>query len=120
MQYERLDGDRIFVIRGFLTAEECGLLVTRSEQAGYHEATITMASGFVMAKEIRDNARLIEDDAVLAQELHVTVRPERGMALGFVHLQLHEGAPVVRGQKYVLRTDVMYALGTRIEDGLFR
>jgi hypothetical protein len=38
------------------------------------------------------------------------------MALGFVHLQLHEGAPVVRGRKYVLRTDVMYARGT--EDAL--
>lgn len=41
--------------------------------------------------------------------LRVAVRPERGMALGFVHLQLHEGAPVVSGRKYVLRTDVMYA-----------
>jgi len=38
--------------------------------------------------------------------------------LGFVHLQLHEGAPVVRGRKYVLRTDVMYTLGTRIEGGV--
>jgi hypothetical protein len=36
------------------------------------------------------------------------VRPERGMALVFVHRQLHEGAPVVQGRKYVLRTDVMY------------
>jgi hypothetical protein len=52
------------------------------------------------------------------RELHVTVRPERGMALGFVHSQLHEGAPVVRGRKYVLRTDVMYTLRTRIEGGL--
>ena len=41
--------------------------------------------------------------------LRLAVRPETGMALGFVHLQLHEGAPVVRGRKYVLRTDVMYA-----------
>lgn len=38
-----------------------------------------------------------------------TVRPERGMALVFAHLQLHEGAPVLDGRKYVLRTDVMYA-----------
>jgi len=36
------------------------------------------------------------------------VEPERGMALVFEHRQLHEGAPVGSGRKYVLRTDVMY------------
>ena len=36
------------------------------------------------------------------------VRPKRGMALVFRHAQLHEGAPVAQGRKYVLRTDVMY------------
>jgi predicted 2-oxoglutarate/Fe(II)-dependent dioxygenase YbiX len=193
MQCESLDGDRIFVIHGFLTAEECASFVAMSEQAGYEAATITTAAGFVMAKEVRDNARLIVDDASLAaewwlrarpflprrmeewravgfnerfrfyrydsgqkfaphfdgyfrrgnveqsqltfmvylnadftggetkfydedRELHMTVRPECGMALGFVHLQLHEGAPVVKGRKYVLRTDVMYALGTQTDD----
>ena len=38
----------------------------------------------------------------------VIVTPERGKALVFVHRQLHEGAPVEAGRKYVLRTDVMY------------
>jgi hypothetical protein len=38
----------------------------------------------------------------------VSVRPKRGMALLFIHHQLHEGAPVIEGRKYVLRTDVMY------------
>jgi prolyl 4-hydroxylase len=42
------------------------------------------------------------------QQLHVIVRPEPGMALAFAHPQLHEGAEVVSGRKYVLRTDVMY------------
>jgi predicted 2-oxoglutarate/Fe(II)-dependent dioxygenase YbiX len=36
------------------------------------------------------------------------VTPERGKALVFYHRQVHEGMPVVRGRKYVLRTDVMY------------
>jgi hypothetical protein len=36
------------------------------------------------------------------------VTPERGKALVFYHRQLHEGLPVVRGRKYVLRIDVMY------------
>lgn len=39
-----------------------------------------------------------------------SVQPQRGMALVFYHAQLHEGAPVTSGRKYVLRTDVMYKL----------
>jgi prolyl 4-hydroxylase len=41
-----------------------------------------------------------------------SVKPKQGMALAFYHIQLHEGAPVQSGRKYVLRTDVMYRLGT--------
>jgi len=32
------------------------------------------------------------------------------MALVFAHFQLHEGAPVLEGRKYVLRTDVVYSV----------
>jgi prolyl 4-hydroxylase len=38
----------------------------------------------------------------------LSVKPVRGQALVFVHHKLHEGAPVLAGRKYVLRTDVMY------------
>jgi len=38
----------------------------------------------------------------------VSVQPKLGQILVFEHQQLHEGAPVLSGQKYVLRTDVMY------------
>ncbi len=41
---------------------------------------------------------------------HLIVRPVAGTALVFVHRQLHEGAPVHEGRKYVLRTDVMYCV----------
>ncbi|MDY7013336.1 MAG: 2OG-Fe(II) oxygenase [Cyanobacteriota bacterium] len=37
------------------------------------------------------------------------VVPQTGMALFFVHSIYHQGEPVLRGRKYVLRTDVMYA-----------
>ena len=37
-----------------------------------------------------------------------TVQPCRGSALVFDHQQVHEGAAVTEGRKYVLRTDVMY------------
>jgi hypothetical protein len=37
-----------------------------------------------------------------------SVVPGRGLALVFEHDQVHEGAAVKTGRKYVLRTDVMY------------
>jgi hypothetical protein len=39
---------------------------------------------------------------------YLTVQPGTGMALAFLHSIWHEGAVVHSGQKYVLRTDVMY------------
>jgi predicted 2-oxoglutarate/Fe(II)-dependent dioxygenase YbiX len=39
----------------------------------------------------------------------VSIVPEAGMALLFLHYLRHEGAPVRSGRKYVLRTDVMYS-----------
>jgi prolyl 4-hydroxylase len=39
---------------------------------------------------------------------HVSITPEPGLALAFDHYLLHEGAPVLEGKKYVLRSDVMY------------
>ena len=36
------------------------------------------------------------------------VRPERGMALVFLHPLLHEGGEIRSGKKYVLRSDIMY------------
>lgn len=42
-------------------------------------------------------------------EHDVCVVPETGMALCFVHELAHEGATVIRGRKYVLRSDVMYS-----------
>lgn len=41
--------------------------------------------------------------------LRFSVKPQTGTALVFLHNQYHEGAFVVRGRKYVLRSDVMYA-----------
>jgi hypothetical protein len=41
---------------------------------------------------------------------NASITPARGLALIFDHYLLHEGAPVLEGQKYVLRSDVMYGL----------
>ncbi len=39
---------------------------------------------------------------------NAAITPEPGLALVFDHYLIHEGAPVLDGQKYVLRSDVMY------------
>ena len=36
------------------------------------------------------------------------IKPEKGLALFFIHQIRHKGQPVSNGRKYVLRTDVMY------------
>jgi predicted 2-oxoglutarate/Fe(II)-dependent dioxygenase YbiX len=52
------------------------------------------------------------DDALtLPRESELRVKAETGKALLFYHYLLHEGASVVSGRKYVLRTDVMYRAG---------
>ena len=40
---------------------------------------------------------------------HTTIEPTTGMALLFIHGLMHEGAEVLEGRKYVLRTEVMCA-----------
>ena len=41
-------------------------------------------------------------------ELNKTIVPTRGTALLFQHRVLHAGRGVSTGEKYVLRTDVLY------------
>lgn len=54
----------------------------------------------------------IQDDGErLADGDVIRVTPEAGKALVFYHYLLHEGSAVIRGRKYVLRTDVMYRFG---------
>jgi predicted 2-oxoglutarate/Fe(II)-dependent dioxygenase YbiX len=45
---------------------------------------------------------------------YARIKPQRGMALVFNHELLHEGAPVKKGRKYVLRSDVMFDLPGRV------
>jgi len=46
--------------------------------------------------------------AAFDEEPYLSVRPEQGAALVFLHQVWHEGAVVRSGRKYVLRTDVMF------------
>jgi hypothetical protein len=184
--------DDVFVVRGFLSPEECEHHIARSEAVGYGDATINTFSGPRINKDMRNNDRVMIDDVELAAALwerlrsfvapkrgtnwhaaglnerfryyrydpgqrfdwhfdgaferspqevsaltfmvylnagfeggetefdfrfttgdpdasgRTSVIPEAGMALVFVHRILHQGGPVTRGRKYVLRSDVMY------------
>ena len=175
----------VWTLDNVLNANECQQLIDRIEAAGPSAATITTARGFEHRPEIRNNTRVMIDDAALAADLFGRVRhavppalhggwhpvganerlrcyrytvgqkfalhydgafirngdeeslltfmvylnagfdggttdfpdldvrvvPAIGRALFFQHRQLHEGKPVERGVKYVIRSDVMYRRG---------
>jgi prolyl 4-hydroxylase len=178
-EYHWITND-IFTVSDFLDPSECEDYVRFSESKGYGDAPVSTSFGQVLMKDIRNNARVMVDDASLAGRIweraalyvpstisghraigvnerfrfyrydlgqtfkwhhdgyferengersrltlmiylnddfegghtrfeDAIIRPERGTALFFVHHLLHEGAIVTRGQKYVLRTDVMYS-----------
>jgi predicted 2-oxoglutarate/Fe(II)-dependent dioxygenase YbiX len=172
--------DDIFTVTDFLSSAECDAYVSQSESIGFADAPINAGFGrYVVAKDWRDNTRVVTDDSALAGKIwerakdyvpevvdrsrvvglnerfrfyrydpgqsfkwhsdgcfrrpngerskltfmvylnddfdggetlfeNAVIKPLKGMALCFAHPLLHEGAKVVRGRKYVLRTDVMY------------
>jgi predicted 2-oxoglutarate/Fe(II)-dependent dioxygenase YbiX len=185
VEKQQLDGDRLFLLRGLLSPEECVHFLALCERTGFEAAPVSTETGLVLDREVRDSARLVHEDPELAARLwqrmrsflparqgqwqaaglherfrfyrygvgqkfarhfdgyveredgacshltlliylnddfeggqtrffpfhldrEVTVQPEAGTAVVFLHRQLHEGSPVLRGRKYVLRTDVMY------------
>jgi predicted 2-oxoglutarate/Fe(II)-dependent dioxygenase YbiX len=181
--------EEIFVVEKFYSPRECADAIALSEQLGYEDALLTSPSGLVRRADIRNNERVIVDDADLAVKLweriadfvppeqegfravgvnerfrfyrydpgqqfdwhhdhpferddgavsfwtfmiylnegfdggetsfndsysdepfdEFQVVPETGKALFFLHTVHHKGEPVLRGRKYVLRTDVLYA-----------
>ncbi|HEY1188655.1 MAG TPA: 2OG-Fe(II) oxygenase [Gemmata sp.] len=59
--------DDLFVIHGFLSPDECDYYITMTESAGYGDAPISTMSGPVMRKDIRNNDRVMIDDAGIAR-----------------------------------------------------
>jgi predicted 2-oxoglutarate/Fe(II)-dependent dioxygenase YbiX len=192
MQREVLLDRDIFLIHDFLSAEECLHYIAFSEREGFDDAPITTSGGPVMAKNVRNNDRVMVDDPALAAVMYeraapmlmsnylvwrpvnfnerwrfyrydpgqrfaphydgtyerdngersfftfmiylneemeggetvfhrlpqgatpegsdtLRVKPKSGTALVFRHKLLHEGAPILKGRKYVMRTDLMFA-----------
>jgi hypothetical protein len=58
--------ENIWTIADFLTARECEDLLVLSEHLGFQEAEVNLSSGAKMMKTIRNNYRLLYEDAQLA------------------------------------------------------
>jgi predicted 2-oxoglutarate/Fe(II)-dependent dioxygenase YbiX len=75
MKKELLEGEMVFVIRDFLSAEECDAYVELSEQQGYADAPITMGDTAIVIKDYRNNLRVMLDDVELAARLFARAKP---------------------------------------------
>ncbi len=169
----------VFTLENFFSAAECARFIALGDDIGYVASEVNFVTGSRRAEEIRNNDRVIFDDAALAQSLFERARallpadvsgwklsgfnermrfyryrpeqyfkwhrdgsfakgpdeesmltfmiylneafeggatefktevvtPRTGMALVFPHRATHQGAELLSGVKYVLRTDVMY------------
>ncbi len=184
MEKQAYHYDYVFVVHGFLAQAECERFIRIAETVGFDEAPVSTRLGPMMRKDIRNNSRVMFDDAELACQLWERARPwlvnpwrdrtaiglnerfrfyryepgqrfaphydgayerpngerseftfliylnddfvggatrfyqpeifdvcpKAGSLLVFHHPQLHEGVILESGTKYVLRTDVMYAV----------
>jgi predicted 2-oxoglutarate/Fe(II)-dependent dioxygenase YbiX len=75
MHREDLHGDLLFLIHDFFSEVECRRSIAFSEGQGYADAPLTTALGFVMAKEVRNNTRVMVDVPALAAEMFARARP---------------------------------------------
>lgn len=71
----RIDyADGIWAVEDFLTAKECDELIYYSEMQGFEAATVSLPEGAKLLKGIRNNDRLIMEDAGLAGRLWERLR----------------------------------------------
>lgn len=75
MQRTVIVPDRIFTIDNFFTPDECAHYIALSERSGYEAASVQTLTGAQMRPDIRNNARLILDDATLSTSLWQQLQP---------------------------------------------
>ncbi len=64
-----VEDESIVTVSNFLSPEECDAVIRETLATGYEEAPITTFRGFQMRPDIRNNTRVMKDDAVLAARL---------------------------------------------------
>ena len=65
----------VYLVRNFLTPEECDAYIAQSESFGYQDAPITTQGGPVMAKDVRNNTRVMIDSHQLATRMWEKLQP---------------------------------------------
>jgi prolyl 4-hydroxylase len=69
-----LDPD-VYLVKNFLSNQECDAFIQRSESIGYEEATVTTLEGQKMIKGIRNNQRVLIKDFELATNFWNRIQP---------------------------------------------
>jgi len=82
-----------FAIDGALTADECRQWIQRAERIGFSEALINGLGGQVRVPEVRNNDRVLLDDADAAAALYERLKPQLPEGQ---HLELPAGLPGLR------------------------
>src|SRR4051794_37200843 len=62
--------DNIETIANFFSAAECEETIAFAERVGFEQATISTSMGMVRMEGVRNNDRVIVDDAERAQQLY--------------------------------------------------
>lgn len=65
----------VFTIHNFLSATECTAYLSLGDEIGYAASEVNFSSGSRRAEEIRNNDRVVFDDAALAAFLFERARP---------------------------------------------
>ena len=66
----------VYLIPGLLSPDECAEYIAFTEARGYEAAPITTAGGFELRPDVRNNTRVIVDDAGRADALWQRARSE--------------------------------------------
>jgi hypothetical protein len=82
--------DTLFTLPAFLSPTACHTLVEEAEERGFTAAPITTSRGFVMAPDIRNNTRVMVDDAALAEQLFARLAPYLAPIPGWTPVGLNE------------------------------
>jgi len=85
--------NRLEVFDEFLTSEECVALIERVEAIGFEDAYIISNGERIVAKEIRNNQRVILDDLDLASELW-------GKIISTLSLKVEDWVPVGLNERF--------------------
>jgi predicted 2-oxoglutarate/Fe(II)-dependent dioxygenase YbiX len=74
-QKNLLAGEAVFTLDNLLTPDECAAYIARSEGIGYDAATISTGFGQERVADVRNNDRVILDEAAVSEALWPRVQP---------------------------------------------